>query len=122
MATRSARTKLTPVESSEEAPPLDIVALIGKAGNIDQAVCATPAISDSQPVEFSCLVSSGEMMLLEITNALGSTQSSISQHLGILRACGMINSRKQTAGVLYGIDEKRIVKMISATRDFFGGV
>ena len=102
-----------------ETAPQDIFALIGKAENIEQAAVAMQAMSHPLRIKILCLLSSGEMMVQEITDAVGSTQSNISQHLAILRACGMINSRKVATKVLYRIEDARILKMISLTREIF---
>ena len=100
----------------------DIFALIGKTENIEQAAVAMQAMSHPLRIKILCLLSSGEMMVQEITDAVGSTQSNISQHLAILRACGMIHSRKVATKVLYRIEDERILKMISLTRDIFCSV
>ncbi len=110
--------KILAVESASQ----DIFALIGKAENIEQAAVAMQAMSHPLRIKILCLLSSGEMMVQEITDAVGSTQSNISQHLAILRACGMIHSRKVATKVLYRIEDARILKMISLTRDIFCGV
>ena len=105
-----------------EVMPQDIFALIGKAENIEQAAVAMQAMSHPLRIKILCLLSSGEMMVQEITDAVGSTQSNISQHLAILKACGMIHSRKAATKVLYRIKDERILKMISLTRDIFCSV
>ena len=105
-----------------EVMPQDIFALIGKAENIEQAAVAMQAMSHPLRIKILCLLSSGEMMVQEITDAVGSTQSNISQHLAILKACGMIHSRKVATKVLYRIEDERILKMISLTRDIFCSV
>ena len=122
MATRLTRKKTALAAPSEQDLPLDIFALIGKAENIEQAAVAMQAMSHPLRIKILCLLSSGEMMVQEITDAVGSTQSNISQHLGILRACGMINSRKDATKVFYRIEDARILKMISLTRDIFCSV
>ena len=122
MTGKAIRPKRAPAELSGESLPLDIFALIGKAENIEQAAVAMQAMSHPLRIKILCLLSSGEMMVQEITDAVGSTQSNISQHLGILRACGMINSRKQATKVFYRIEDERIIKMISLTRDIFCSV
>ena len=114
--------KLTAKTLPVEIMPLDIFALIGKAENIEQAAVAMQAMSHPLRIKILCLLSSGEMMVTDIIDAVGSTQSNVSQHLAILRACGMINSRKQATKVLYRIADARILKMISLTRDIFCGV
>ena len=121
MAARTPNAK--PLKSlAVEIVPLDIFALIGKSENIEQAAVAMQAMSHPLRIKILCLLSSGEMMVQEITDAVGSTQSNISQHLGILRACGMINSRKQATKVFYRIEDERILKMISLTREIFCSV
>ena len=102
-----------------ETLPLDIFALIGKSENIEQAAVAMQAMSHPLRIKILCHLSSGEMMVQEITDAVDSTQSNISQHLAILRACGMIQSRKDATKVIYRIKDERILKMIGLTRDIF---
>jgi ArsR family transcriptional regulator len=116
MAAKSIRTELAPVESSEVALSLDILTLIGKAENIELAAVAMQAVSHPVPIKSLRLLSSGKMMAQEITVAVDSTQSNISQHLGILRACGMINLRKDAKNAFYRIEDARILKMVSLTR------
>ena len=122
MARNAIGTRPAARSLAAEGAPQDIFALIGKAENIEQAAVAMQAMSHPLRIKILCLLSSGEMMVQEITDAVGSTQSNISQHLGILRACGMINSRKQATKVFYRIEDERILKMISLTREIFCGI
>lgn len=119
MASKTISAKPATKVIISETAPQDIFALIGKAENIEQAAVAMQAMSHPLRIKILCLLSSGEMMVQEITDAVGSTQSNISQHLAILRACGMINSRKVATKVLYRIEDARILKMISLTREIF---
>ena len=99
--------------------PIDIFALIGKSENIEQAALAMQAMSHPMRIKILCLLSSGELIVQEIVDALGTTQSNISQHLGILKACGMINGRKDGTKMYYNIGDARILKMITLTREIF---
>ena len=119
MASKTISAKPATKVIASETAPQDIFVLIGKAENIEQAAVAMQAMSHPLRIKILCLLSSGEMMVQEITDAVGSTQSNISQHLAILRACGMINSRKVATKVLYRIEDARILKMISLTREIF---
>ena len=115
-----------PIKSSAQVSPaenlpLDIFALIGKAENIEQAAVAMQAMSHPLRIKILCLLSSGEMMVTDINDAVGSTQSNISQHLAILKATGVINSRKDATKVLYRIKDARILQLISLTREIFCG-
>ena len=122
MARKAIDAKPTVKAQTPENAPQDIFALIGKAENIEQAAVAMQAMSHPLRLKILCLLSSGEMMVQEITDAVGSTQSNVSQHLAILRACSMIDSRREATKVIYRIRDDRILKMISLTREIFCSV
>jgi ArsR family transcriptional regulator len=100
-------------------PDSDIFALIGKSENIEQAAVAMQAMAHPMRIKILCLLSSGEMIVQEIVEAVGTTQSNVSQHLGILKASGLIASRKDATKMVYRIADTRILRMISLTRDIF---
>jgi ArsR family transcriptional regulator len=66
-----------------------------------------------------CLVGNQELSVLEIVDAVGTTQSNISQHLAVLRDHGILQSRKEANKVFYRIEDPRILKMIALTREIF---
>ena len=101
---------------------MDIFALIGKSENIEQAAVAMQAMSHPMRIKILCLLSSGELSVQDIVDAVGTTQSNISQHLAILKACGMIDSRKDGTKMFYAIEDARILKMITLTREIFCAV
>ncbi len=113
--TKSALKRSLPVDDV----PMDIFALIGKSENIEQAAVAMQAMSHPMRIKILCLLSSGELIVQEIVDAVGTTQSNISQHLGILKACGIINSRRDGTKMYYAIGDARILKMITLTREIF---
>ena len=114
------RKSIKPPAGEKEAG--DIFALIGRAENIEQAAIAMQAMSHPARIKILCMLSSGEQMVQDLTDAIGTSQSNISQHLGILKACGMISSRKEATRTYYRIDDPRILKMITLTRDIFCAV
>ena len=111
--------KMSPKTLPIENLPQDIFALIGKSDNIEQAAVAMQAMSHPMRIKILCLLSSGELIVQEIVDAVGTTQSNISQHLGILKACGMINGRKNGTKMYYAIGDARILRMITLTREIF---
>ena len=102
--------------------PMDIFALIGKSENIEQAAIAMQAMSHPMRIKILCLLSSGELSVQDIVDAVGTTQSNISQHLAILKTCGMIAARKDGTKMFYAIEDARILKMITLTREIFCAV
>ncbi|MEO8104014.1 MAG: metalloregulator ArsR/SmtB family transcription factor [Betaproteobacteria bacterium] len=122
MITRKSTKRKSIKPSSADIDATDIFALIGRAENIEQAAVAMQAMSHPARIKILCMLSSGEQMVQDLTDAIGTSQSNISQHLGILKACGMIASRKQATRTYYSIEDPRILKMITLTRDIFCGV
>jgi DNA-binding transcriptional ArsR family regulator len=97
----------------------DIFELIGRGEDIRQASEAMQAIAHPLRLKILCLVGHHEVSVLEIVDAVGTTQSNISQHLGVLRKHGILESRKDGNKVYYRIADPRVIKMISLTRDIF---
>ena len=114
------RKSIKPLPAEKDTT--DIFALIGRAENIEQAAIAMQAMSHPVRIKILCMLSSSEQMVQDLTDAIGTSQSNISQHLGILKACGMIASRKEATKTFYRIEDQRILKMITLTRDIFCGI
>ena len=108
------RRKTVPAKVSE-----DIFDLIGKSDNIRQASEAMQAMAHPLRLKILCLVGNQELSVLEIVEAVGTTQSNISQHLAVLRDHGVLHSRKEANKVYYRIEDPRVLKMISLTREIF---
>jgi ArsR family transcriptional regulator len=77
------------------------------------------AMSHPLRIKVLCLLSSGEISVQEIVEAVGTTQGNVSQHLAILKASGMVASRSEGKKMLYRIEDPRIIKLISLTREMF---
>jgi ArsR family transcriptional regulator len=97
----------------------DIFDLIGKGENIAQASAAMQAMAHPLRLKILCLVGNQELSVLEIVDAVGTSQSNISQHLAVLRDQGILVARKEANRVFYRIDDGRILKMIALTREIF---
>ncbi len=120
--TASAKPTHTQSATAPNAESGDIFALIGKSENIEQAAVAMQAMAHPMRIKILCMLSSGELPVQEIVDAVGTTQSNVSQHLGILKASGMISAQRDATRVLYRIKDKRILRMITLTRDLFCGI
>jgi ArsR family transcriptional regulator len=97
----------------------DIFDLIGKSENIRQASEAMQAMAHPLRLKILCLVNNQELSVLEIVDGVGTTQSNVSQHLAVLRDQGLLTSRKEANKVFYRVDDPRVLKMISLTREIF---
>jgi ArsR family transcriptional regulator len=97
----------------------DIFDLIGKSENIREASEAMQAMAHPLRLKILCLVGNQELSVLEIVEAVGTTQSNVSQHLAVLRDLGILKARKDANKVFYRIEDARILKIISITREIF---
>src|SRR6476469_3256653 len=97
----------------------DIFELIGKGENIREASAVMQAMAHPLRLKILCLVGNQELSVLEIVEAVGTTQSNVSQHLSVLRDNGILESRKDGNKVFYSIADARVLKMISLTREIF---
>jgi len=114
MATKTRRAK-----PRAKAPSQDIFDLIGRSENIKEASAAMQAMAHPLRLKILCLVGNQELSVLEIVDAVGTTQSNISQHLAVLRDHEILVARKDANKVFYRIEDPRILKMISLTREIF---
>jgi DNA-binding transcriptional ArsR family regulator len=97
----------------------DIFDLIGKSENIKEASAAMQAMAHPLRLKILCLVGNQELSVLEIVDAVGTSQSNISQHLAVLRDHGILDARKDANKVYYRIVDPRVLQMISLTRQIF---
>ena len=104
---------------NKPATSTDIFDLIGRSQNIAEASAAMQAMAHPVRLKILCLIGSQEISVLEIVDAVGTTQSNISQHLGVLRDHGILAARKEANKVFYRVEDSRILKMIALTREIF---
>jgi ArsR family transcriptional regulator len=97
----------------------DIFDLIGRSENIREASAAMQAMAHPLRLKILCLVGNQELSVLEIVDAVGTSQSNVSQHLAVLRDHGILQARKEANKVFYKIGDPRVLKMISLTREIF---
>src|SRR3954464_12064998 len=109
-----ARTR-KPVAPAHE----DIFDLIGRTESINQASAAMQAIAHPMRLKILCLVGNQELSVRAIGEAVGTTQSNISQRLAVLREQGILDSRKDANKVFYRVADSRVLKMIALTREIF---
>ncbi len=97
----------------------DIFDLIGKSDNIREAAAAMQAMAHPLRLKILCLVGNQDLSVLEIVDAVGTTQSNVSQHLSMLRRHGLLESRREGNKVFYRIADPRVLQMIALTRKVF---
>jgi ArsR family transcriptional regulator len=97
----------------------DVFDLIGRSEHIREASDAMQAMAHPLRLKILCLVGSSELMVHDIVEAVGTSQSNVSQHLAVMKERGLLVSRKEANKVFYRIEDPRILKMISLMREIF---
>ena len=98
------------------------VSLIDKQEHIEQAARALKAIAHPLRLKILCVVGAEEACVQEIVEAVGTSQSNISQHLAILRDKGVLLTRKDANRVYYRVGDARTVQLIGMMRVVFCGI
>ena len=114
-----ASTTLRKRPARKKKPSQDIFDLIGRTENILEASAAMQAMAHPLRLKILCLIGSQECSVLEIVEAVGTSQSNISQHLAVLRDTGILAARKEANKVYYRIGDARVLRMIALTREIF---
>jgi len=96
--------------------------LIDKQEHIETAARALKAISHPLRLKILCVVGEQEVCVQDIVDAVGTSQSNISQHLGILRDKGVLQTRKDANRVYYRVADQRTLQLIVLMREVFCGV
>jgi len=93
--------------------------LIEQEEHIEQAAHAMKAMSHTLRLKILCVLGDQEISVQDIVDAVGTSQSNISQHLAILRDKGVLRTRKEANRVYYRIGDPRTLKLIGMMREVF---
>lgn len=99
----------------------DIFSLIGRSGQIEMAAHAMKAIAHPLRLKILCVLGEQEVNVQDIVDAVGTSQSNISQHLAILRDKGIVNWRKDGNRVFYKVADGRTLTLIGMMREVYCG-
>ena len=97
------------------------VNLIEKQEHIELAARALKSISHPLRLKILCVLGDRGACVHEIVDAVGTSQSIISQHLAILRNKGVLVTRKDANRVYYRVGDARILQLIGMMQDVFCG-
>lgn len=96
--------------------------LIDHQEHIEIAARALKAISHPLRLKILCVVGDQEVCVQDIVEAVGTSQSNISQHLAILRDKGVLTTRKDANRVFYRVADQRTLQLIVMMREVFCGI
>lgn len=93
--------------------------LLGEEEQVEQASRSLKAMSHPLRLKVLCTLGDRELSVQEIVEEVGTSQSNISQHLGIMRDKGILKARKNANKVYYRVGDPRTLKLISLMQEVF---
>jgi ArsR family transcriptional regulator len=95
--------------------------LAEKQEQIDTAARALRAMAHPLRLKILCVVGAAEVCVQDIVELVGTSQSNVSQHLGIMRDKGVLQTRRDANRVYYRVADPRTLQLIVTMRDVFCG-
>ncbi len=93
--------------------------LMTREEDISRASRSLKAMSHPLRLKILCTLGDQEVSVQDIVDAVGTSQSNISQHLAILRDKGILASRKDANKVYYRVGDTRTLRLIGMMQDVF---
>ncbi|MFC5497267.1 metalloregulator ArsR/SmtB family transcription factor [Caenimonas terrae] len=79
----------------------------------DHAVGALKLLANEDRLLLLCQLSRGEMCVSDLEEALDIHQPTLSQQLGILRAEGVVETRRDGKRIIYSLADPKLVQLIA---------
>ena len=98
---------------------INSVDLLAKQEHIGTAARALKAIAHPLRLKILCVIGAEEACVQDIVDAVGTSQSNISQHLAILRDKEVLLTRKDANRVFYRVGDPRTLQLIAMMREVF---
>ncbi|MBG6077135.1 helix-turn-helix transcriptional regulator [Polaromonas sp. CG_9.11] len=78
-----------------------------------QAVAALKLLANEDRLLLLCQLSQGELCVSELEAQLGIRQPTLSQQLGVLRAEGVVNTRRQGKNIYYSVADSAMLEIVA---------
>src|SRR3979411_638256 len=101
--------------------PRDIFELIGRKEQIERLARAMRAIAHPLRLKILCVLGEHELSVQDIVEAVGTSQSNVSQHLAILREKRLLSPRKNANRVFYSGTDQPTLLLIVTRREVLCG-
>ncbi len=82
---------------------------------LQSEVCKT--LANPKRLEIIYALKDGERPAGELVRRLGISKANVSQHLGVLKACGVVRSRREGVNIYYSIANPKIIKACMLMRE-----
>ncbi|WP_371708779.1 ArsR/SmtB family transcription factor [Nesterenkonia sp. NBAIMH1] len=90
---------------------------VGEVRAVDAASSLFGALGDSSRLVILQHLQLGEHRVVDLTEHLGLSQSTVSKHLACLRECGLVSSRAQGRASVYSLNHAEAVMQLLASAE-----
>lgn len=87
----------------------------------DDAARLLKALANDKRLLILCLLVDGEMSVGEINQRVDLSQSALSQHLALLRADGLVRTRREAQAIFYAIEDGPARRVIETLHGIYCG-
>src|SRR5260221_10302788 len=101
--------------------PRDIFELLGRKEQIERMARAMRAIAHPLRLKILCVLGEQELSVQDIVEAVGTSQSKVSQHLAILREKRIPSPRKDANHEYYSLNGQPTPHLIATVREVLCG-
>lgn len=84
-----------------------------------QAVGALKVLANEDRLLLLCQLSQGEMGVGELEETLDIRQPTLSQQLGVLRAEGVVNARRDGKRIFYSVADPNVMRLLEVLYDLY---
>ena len=102
-----------------DGPTFSHADLLIREKDIEPASHSLKAMAHPLRIKILCVLGDQEACVLDIVSSVGTSQSNISQHLGILYGRGVLESRKEGKKVFYRMADSKTLKFLDMMQEVF---
>ncbi len=92
-----------------------------KTAHIEKSADCIKAIAHPFRLTVLALLAEGEKNVQELTEALGTSQSNVSQHLLQMRSRNLVATRREGNMIYYSITNPKMLKLMALMKEVFCG-
>ena len=90
-----------------------------KTAQIEKSALCIKAIAHPFRLAVLALLAEGEMNVQDLTKALGTSQSNLSQHLLQMRTRNLVSTRREGNMIYYTITNPKMLKLMALMKEVF---
>ena len=87
--------------------------------NIEKVARCMKALAHPLRLKVIVALGNSELSVQELVDAVGTTQSNVSQHLTIMRDKNILSSRREANQVFYRVGDCKVLDLVALTRTIF---